>query len=113
MNQLAPVAARRARSTIKAEGSTQRPMLLLFGSRTSGQSRRLDGFVSHVLQRRHNHDSMRYRIVEQEDRPDLFERFHVEQVPSLVVIDDDAVAARMTGLQQPKQVEDMLSPWLH
>jgi hypothetical protein len=87
-------------------------MLLLFGEYTSGQSRRLDGFVAHVLQRRHNHGTFRYRIVLREDRPDLFERFHVHTAPTLLVIDEGRVQARLVGYHKPKDVEDLLAPWL-
>ncbi|MCB0880468.1 MAG: thioredoxin family protein [Thermoleophilia bacterium] len=92
---------------------TKAPILLLFAEYTSGQSRRMDGFVAHVLQRRHNHGSFRYRIVLREQRPDLFERFRVEEVPTLVVIDDGEVKARLTGYHRPSAVEDLLTPWLH
>jgi thioredoxin-like negative regulator of GroEL len=89
------------------------PILLLFAEYTSGQSRRLDGFVAHVLQRRHNHGSFRYRIVLREQRPDLFERFRISEVPTLVVIDDGAVQARLEGYHRPAAVEGLLAPWLH
>jgi thioredoxin-like negative regulator of GroEL len=92
---------------------TKAPLLLLFGEYTSGQSRRMDGFVAHVLQRRHNHGSFRYRIVLREQRPDLFERFHVDTAPTLVVIDDGAVQARLAGYHRPSAVEELLTPWLH
>lgn len=92
---------------------TTAPLLLLFAEYTSGQSRRMDGFVAHVLQRRHNHGSFRYRIVLREQRPDLFERFHVDEAPTLVVIDDGAVQARLVGYHRPGAVEDLLAPWLH
>ena len=95
------------------ETRTSAPLLLLFGSKTSGQSRRLDGFVAHVVQRRHNHGTFRYRIVDLEDRPDLFDRFHVTEVPTLVVIDDGRVQGRLVGFHQPKAVEELLAPWLH
>ena len=89
------------------------PILLLFGSYTSGQSRRMDGFVAHVLQRRHNHATFRYRIILREQRPDLFERFHVEDVPTLVVVDGGRVKRRLIGYHRPGAVEDLLAPWLH
>jgi thioredoxin-like negative regulator of GroEL len=89
------------------------PILLLFAEYTSGQSRRLDGFVAHVLQRRHNHGSFRYRIVLREQRPDLFERFRISEVPTLVVVDDGAVKARLAGYHRPAAVEQLLAPWLH
>ena len=93
--------------------ATKPPLLLLFAEYTSGQSRRMDGFVAHVLQRRHNHGSFRYRIVLREQRPDLFERFHVTESPTLVVVDEGAVQARLTGYHRPSAVEDLLAPWLH
>jgi thioredoxin-like negative regulator of GroEL len=92
--------------------TTERPMLLLFAARTSGQSRRVEGFIAHVLQRRHNHDSFRFRIVLEEERPDLFERFGVEQVPTMVVIDRKQVRRRLDGYVKPHQVEALLQPWL-
>ena len=92
--------------------AAERPLLLLFASKTSGQSRRVEGFIAHVLQRRHNHDSFRFRIVVREERPDLFERFHVESVPSIVVIDRKRVRRRLDGYVKPHQVEDLLQPWL-
>lgn len=92
---------------------TQAPLLLLFAEYTSGQSRRMDGFVAHVLQRRHNHGSFRYRIVLREQRPDLFERFHVRESPTLVVVDEGRVQARLVGYHRPGAVEELLAPWLH
>lgn len=92
---------------------TKAPLLLLFGEYTSGQARRMDGFVAHVLQRRHNHGSFRYRMVLREDRPDLFERFHVGDVPTIVVVDDGCVKARLVGYHKPHAVEALLAPWLH
>ncbi|MCW2955706.1 MAG: hypothetical protein JWO69_575 [Thermoleophilia bacterium] len=89
------------------------PILLLFASYTSGQSRRMDGFVAHVLQRRHNHATFRYRIVLQEQRPDLFERFGVDETPTLVVVDEGKVQRRLVGYHRPGAVEQLLAPWLH
>lgn len=109
MTTLAPVSPFPVQSTA---ARTKSPMLLLFGEYTSGQSRRLDGFVAHVLQRRHNHGTFRYRIILREDRPDLFERFHVTEAPTLLVIDDKQVKARLVGYHKPKDVEELLAPWL-
>lgn len=112
MTTLAPTHAPTPSATTTRTRTTA-PLLLLFGSKTSGQSRRLDGFVAHVVQRRHNHGTFRYRIVEIEDRPDLFERFNVQEVPTLLVIDEGKVQARLVGFHQPKAVEELLAPWLH
>ena len=91
----------------------ERPLLLLFANRTSGQARRLEGFVSHVLQRRHNHDTFRFRIVLEEERPDIFQRLRVTEVPTLLVVDDKKVRRRLEGYARPHEVEHTLHPWLH
>ena len=112
MSTLAPTPQLPAQVT-QVRNRAKAPLLLLFGEYTSGQSRRMDGFVSHVLQRRHNHGSFRYRIVLREQRPDLFERFHVTDAPTLVVVDEETVQARLTGFHRPSDVEAVLAPWLH
>ncbi|MCW2928604.1 MAG: hypothetical protein JWM86_2572 [Thermoleophilia bacterium] len=112
MSQIAPTTAQISSPT-PTRVQTKAPLLLLFAEYTSGQSRRMDGFVAHVLQRRHNHGSFRYRIVLKEQRPDLFERFHIDESPTLVVVDDGAVQARLVGYHRPGAVEDLLAPWLH
>lgn len=88
------------------------PLLLLFASRSSGPSRKMDGFIAHVIQRRHNHDSFRFRVILQEDRADLFTRFGIDDVPTVLVVHGQRVAARMDGLHPPPVVEDLLAPWL-
>lgn len=112
MSSLAPTSQQTAPSTT-APSATRPPLLLLFAEYTSGQSRRMDGFVAHVLQRRHNHGSFRYRIVLREQRPDLFEKLHVTESPTLLVVDEGKVKARLAGYHRPGTVEDMLAPWLH
>ena len=101
------------RAPVHAEAGPDSPILLLFGSATSGPTRREEGFIAHALQRRHNHDTFRFRVVEQEARPDLFERFHVTEVPTLLVIDDKRVVARHEGLARPAAIEELLEPWSH
>lgn len=112
MSTLAPTSQENLPST-PTPARTTAPLLLLFAEYTSGQSRRMDGFVAHVLQRRHNHGSFRYRIILKEQRPDLFERFHVTESPTLVVVDEGSVKARLVGYHRPGTVEELLAPWLH
>jgi hypothetical protein len=52
-----------------------RPRLVFFHSRVSGRSRRVEGYLAQVLQRRRNHTTFAYYAVAQEERPDLLERF--------------------------------------
>lgn len=113
MTTLAPRSARAATAPRRTRTASTAPILLLFAERTNGQARRVEGFVAHVLQRRHNHESVRFRIVHREDRPDLFERFAVTEVPTLVVIEGSCVRRRLAGYTRPGEVERLLAPWLH
>lgn len=90
-----------------------KPLLILFSSRRSGLARRVEGYVAHVLQRRHNHESFRFRVVDVDDRPDLFERFDISEVPSIVVIENRRVRRRLEGYSRPNEIEQALQAWLH
>src|SRR5436305_9565266 len=48
-----------------------RPGLVYFHSKTSGRSRRVEGYLAQVLQRRRNHDTFKVYAVAQAERPDL------------------------------------------
>jgi thioredoxin-like negative regulator of GroEL len=89
-----------------------RPRLLFFYSSTSGSSRRAEGFLAQVLQRRRNHESFRVHKVDVTDRPDLAERFRIEQVPTLVVVDDKRVRARLSVPRGCADISEALAPWL-
>ena len=89
-----------------------KPALLFFFDPRSGRSRRVEGFLAQVLQRRRNHDTFRLYRIDVETRADLAEKFLVDAVPSLVVVEDKRVRAR---LEQPRGCKDLagfLEPWL-
>ncbi len=88
------------------------PGLVFFHSATSGRCRRMEGFVAQVLQRRRNHDTFRYYKVANEERPDLVEKFGVEVIPTLAVIEDKRIAARLEGARSCGDIETFLAPWL-
>jgi hypothetical protein len=90
-----------------------RPMLLFFTSQTNGRCRRAEGFLAQVLQRRHNHDTFALHFVDQVDRPDLLERFHVLKTPTLMVVADKAVRATLVEPRGCEEIQTFLSPWLH
>lgn len=90
-----------------------KPRLVLFYSRTSGPSRRAQGYLAQVLQRRRNHRTFAIDLVPAEDRPDLFERFRIEAEPALVVVEGGAVRGRLQPVRNAKDVEAFLAPWLH
>jgi thioredoxin-like negative regulator of GroEL len=89
-----------------------RPGLVLFYSARSGACRKAEGFLAQVLQRRRNHQTFRIYRVEREERPDLVERFGIETMPTLVVVDGKTVRARLENPRGCREIESFLAPWL-
>jgi len=86
--------------------------VLFFFDPRSGRSRRVEGFLAQVLQRRRNHDTFRLYRIDVGTRDDLERKFLVDGVPSLVVVEDKQVRPR---LEQPRGCKDLagfLDPWL-
>jgi thioredoxin-like negative regulator of GroEL len=94
------------------EQAVGRPRLIFFHSRQSGRCRRVEAFLAQVLQRGHNHDTFTLYRVDADDRPDLAERFKVESVPTLLVVSDRRVAARLISPRGCREIERSLAPWL-
>src|SRR5215210_6791887 len=90
-----------------------RPGLGFFHSSVSGQCRRVEGFLAQVLQRRRNHGTFRLYRVDQEERPDLLQRFDVEDLPTLLVLQDKLVQARLERPRGCREIERFLAPWLN
>jgi thioredoxin-like negative regulator of GroEL len=89
-----------------------KPRLVFFHSKFSGKCRRVEGFVAQVLQRRQNHGTFVLHQVDVEERPDLLERFRIDEVPTLVVVDGRQVKARLAHPRGCRDIEDLLAPWL-
>ena len=92
---------------------TDKPRLVFFHSSVSGHCRRVEGFLAQVLQRRRNHATFRVVRVAEEDRPDLIERFGIEELPTLVVVEGKAVAGRLARPRGCREIEGFLAPWLN
>ena len=105
-------AAATAVSATAATASSQ-PRLVFFHSALSGHCRRVEGFLAQVLQRRRNHDTFRLYRVEETSPPDLVERFGVDKVPTLVVVEGKAVRAKLEQPRGCREIERFLAPWLH
>ena len=88
------------------------PSLLFFFSSTSGSSRRVDGFLAQVLQRRANHSTFRLIRIDGQERPDLMKRLHVTDLPTLLVLDRGRVRGRLTTPSGCRQITHLLAPWL-
>ena len=89
------------------------PRLVFFHSALSGNCRRVEGFLAQVLQRRRNHGTFNLVRVAEEERPDLLERFKIETVPTLVVVEHKAVKARLERPRGCREIEGFLAPWLN
>ena len=107
--------ARSTSAAVSHDGRDElfKPQLLFFYSRTCGSSRRTEGFLAQVLQRRGNHRSFRVRRIEVERNPHLVERFRVDAVPTLVVVDDKRVRARLSKPCGCAEISQTLAPWLN
>jgi DNA-binding HxlR family transcriptional regulator len=90
----------------------ERPTLVVFLSARCGSSRRAEGFLANVLQRRHNHETFRLVRVDADERPDLVERFQVAEIPALFVVADHRVRGRLSKPRDCAEISQLLSPWL-
>jgi len=106
------VSAQAARARAAAPRKTERPRLVFFHARYSGRSRRVEGYLSQVLQHRRNHDSFLLMQVDVDENAELAERFLVEDVPTIVVIEGKRVRARLASPRGCRDIEQLLAPWL-
>ena len=88
------------------------PRLVFFHDKRSGKSRRAEGFLAQVLQRRGNHQTFVIHRVDIGERPDVAQRFKVAVAPTLLVVENKKVQARLESPTGCKQIELLLGPWL-
>jgi hypothetical protein len=88
------------------------PLLIFFTSMTNGKCRRAEGYLAQVLQRRRNHETFRVRMIAQEERPDLLERFRIDSTPTLLVVDEKVVRAKLVEPHGCGDIQTFLAPWL-
>jgi thioredoxin-like negative regulator of GroEL len=94
------------------ERAVEKPRLIFFYGKTSGPCRRVEAFLSQVLQRRHNHETFRLVRVCAERHPELIEHFRVGELPTICVVDGRRVQARVVAPRGRKELEEALAPWL-
>jgi thioredoxin-like negative regulator of GroEL len=87
-----------------------RPLLVFFTSRRSGPARRMESLLAHIA--RKERDRLRVSKVDVDERPELAERFRVEQVPSLALVVEKRVVSRLDGRATAPRIESMLEPHL-
>jgi len=97
----------------RAEQPVEKPRLVFFHSTSSGRSRRVEGFLAQVLQRRANHETFRIYRVDAEANAELVERFRVETIPTLAVVENRRVRGLLANPRGCRDIEKFLTPWLH
>ncbi|HKD94300.1 MAG TPA: thioredoxin family protein [Gaiellaceae bacterium] len=88
----------------------ERPLLVFFTSQRSGPARRMESLLAHIA--RKERGRLRVSKVDVDDRPDLAERFQVDQVPSLALVIEKRIVSRLDGRATAPQIESMLEPYL-
>ena len=88
----------------------ERPLLVFFTSHRSGPARRMESLLAHIA--RKERGRLRVSKVDVDDRPDLVERFRVDQVPSLALVVERRVVSRLEGRATAPRIESMLEPHL-
>ena len=88
-----------------------KPKLVLFSPR-SGQCRRVEGFIAQVLQRRRNHDTFELVRVSVDEHANLVQRFRVETVPTLCVVEGTRLQKRIAAPRGCRELAEELGPWL-
>jgi thioredoxin 1 len=86
------------------------PLLVFFTSRRSGPARRMESLLAHIA--RKERSRLRVRKVDVDERPDLAERFRVEEVPALALVVENRVVSRLEGRATAPRIESMLEPYL-
>lgn len=93
-------------------GLAVRPRLIVFHSPSSGRCRRTDGYLAQALQHRRNHDTFHLVRVNVDERPDLAERFRVDELPTLIVVEDRQLMRRIVSPRGCRELERELASWL-
>lgn len=95
-----------------APPSASKPKLVFFHSPQSGRCRRVEGFIAQVLQRRANHDTFDLVRVSVDRRPDLAQKFRVEQVPTICVVEGRKLRKTIAMPRGCRELERELEAWL-
>jgi thioredoxin-like negative regulator of GroEL len=85
-------------------------LLAFFFAKQSGPARRMESLLAHLA--RKERERLRVTRIDVEERPELAERFKVAAVPTLVLVKEKRVVARLEGRVSAPRIERMLEPHL-
>ena len=83
-----------------------KPLLVFFSSQRSGPARRMESLLAHLARKERRR--LLVRSVDVEASPELVERFKIETVPTLLLVKDKRVVARLAGRASAPKIERML-----
>jgi thioredoxin-like negative regulator of GroEL len=86
------------------------PMLVFFSSERSGPARRMESLLAHLA--RKERSRLVVKRVDIEQRPDLAQRFRVQEVPTIVLVKDKRVVGRLEGRASAPRIERLLDAHL-
>ena len=86
------------------------PVLAFFRSQRSGPARRMESLIAHFAHKERHR--LRVTVVDADTRPDLVRRFGITTVPTLLLIADRRIVARLEGRTSAPQIERMLDDHL-
>ena len=100
------------RQSVASRVATGRPTLIYFSSVRSGPSRRTEAFLDQVLQARRNHRTFVRRVVDVDRSPELAEKFAVQELPTIVVVDQRLEISLQVRPKGVAELREALGPWL-
>jgi thioredoxin-like negative regulator of GroEL len=87
-----------------------RPLLVFFSSPRSGPARRMESLLAHLA--RKERQRLRVAQVDIDEKVELAAKLKVASAPSLVLIKDRKVVARIEGRASAPQIETLLAEHL-
>jgi thioredoxin 1 len=70
----------------------------------------MESLLAHIA--RKERSRLRVTRVDVDDRPDLAQRFRIDEVPALVLVKEKRAVARIDGRTSAPRIEQMLEPYL-
>ncbi len=84
--------------------------LVFFSQRQDGASRRMESLVAWVKVTQKK--NLRVLEIDADSNPQLTRRLRVTTIPSLVLLQDGAVVARLEGRATGRQIEALIRPYV-
>src|SRR5918994_2049438 len=98
--------------TAPAKAADERPRLVFFTASTSGPCRQAESWIAQVMQLRRNYLKIKLVTVDTVERPELADRFRIERLPTLVVVENNTAKARLEAPRGTHEITALLAPWL-